>query len=86
MAARGGPALEAAARAVRHGWPCLVYGSGAAAAAVPEALAAAAGAMLWRVQCSPATDVADLVGGYEQVDAARRAPVPSTAEKSARVG
>ncbi|EGB02198.1 hypothetical protein AURANDRAFT_69106, partial [Aureococcus anophagefferens] len=37
-----------------------------------RALADAAGADLWELQLQPGTDVGDLLGGYEQVDGARR--------------
>lgn len=62
-------ALEACARALRCRWPLLLVGQ--AAGDVAAFLANATDATLWRLQLSPATDVADLLGGYEQVDVLR---------------
>ncbi|KAJ1448001.1 P-loop containing nucleoside triphosphate hydrolase protein [Pelagophyceae sp. CCMP2097] len=61
-------ASEAVCNAVRHRWPCVVVG--ARGKAVVRAVASAVGATLWELQLSPATDVVELLGGYEQSDAA----------------
>ncbi|MEM0925805.1 MAG: hypothetical protein AAGJ83_07190, partial [Planctomycetota bacterium] len=59
-------ALEACTRALRLRWPLLLVGD--ATGDLATFMAHAVGATLWRIQLSPATDVADLLGGYEQVD------------------
>ncbi|KAJ8602422.1 hypothetical protein CTAYLR_001228 [Chrysophaeum taylorii] len=76
-----GLALEACARALRERWPLLLVGDDAAD--VAETLARVSGAKLWRLQLSPATDVADLLGGYEQIDAARLARRASARSRAA---
>ncbi|CAM9870479.1 unnamed protein product, partial [Phaeothamnion confervicola] len=60
--------LHALARAVAMGWPALVVGRRASGkTAVVTALAAAAGMSLRRVAVTPATDVTELLGCFEQV-------------------
>ena len=81
------PSLASLARCVRRGWPALVYGAGRAPVEPILRLAeACAGERLARAP-PPASDVTDLLGGFEQLDAggcegappraaATRAPTP----------
>lgn len=62
-------ALEAFARAIRCRWPVVLVGRATGDAIT--SMASSTGATLWRLQLSPATDVADLLGGYEQIDVQR---------------
>ena len=65
------PSLASLARCVRQRWPALVYGAGRAPVEPILRLAEACGASVWRVRLHPASDVTDLLGGFEQVDAER---------------
>ncbi|CAM9190807.1 unnamed protein product [Chrysoparadoxa australica] len=62
--------LEAVARCVQMGWPALLVGHRASGkGTIVRGLAAFVGAKLITVAMTPLTDVTELLGCYEQVDA-----------------
>ena len=66
------PPLRDLARCVRQGWcALLVGGAGSGKSSLVRTLAALVGAPLVEHAMTPATDTSELLGGFEQLDAAR---------------
>ncbi|CAM9114855.1 unnamed protein product [Choristocarpus tenellus] len=65
--------LLALARCVNMGWPSLIVGHrGTGKTSLVRSLATGVGAVLREVALSPATDISELLGCYEQVDSRSR--------------
>lgn len=67
------PVLESLAECAARGWMCLLVGPAAGGkTAVVRSLAALAGQPLLELSLTSGTDTGDLLGGFEQVEPARR--------------
>ncbi|MCJ1310585.1 hypothetical protein MMC25_004250 [Agyrium rufum] len=61
--------FESVALAVQHGWPCLLVGDKSALlSTMVNRVADLSGATITEYQMGPDTDIADLIGAYEQSD------------------
>ena len=82
------PALESVAECAARGWMCLLVGPAASGkTAAVRSLAQLCGQPLLELSLTSGTDTSDLLGGFEQVEPARkvqvRVPLPDAACASA---